>query len=247
MSSSPQARLPTSHISKGIRGTNVALDYNLRRGDVEAGFASADRVFEHTFRSQQVMHTPLEPFVAVADAGEGRVTIYTASQGPSFVRIEIARLLGLPENRVRVKVPYLGGGFGGKLYMKLEPLVTALSMIARRPVKVALTMEEQFFMVTRHPCTFTIKSGVNKDGKIVARKCDRDLEWRRLCRHRPARDAEGRLHLRRSLRHRERLDRFIRGLHQPSAGGRVAWFRRAADGVGLRLPHGPDRGSARHG
>jgi CO/xanthine dehydrogenase Mo-binding subunit len=144
---------------KGIRGTNVALDYKLRRGDVEAGFASAEHIFEHTFRSQQVMHTPLEPFVAVADAGDGRVTI------------EIARLLGLPENRVRVKVPYLGGGFGGKLYMKLEPLVTALSMIARRPVKVALTMEEQFFMVTRHPCTFTIKSGVNKVGKIVARKC----------------------------------------------------------------------------
>ncbi len=156
---------------KGIRGTNVALDYKLRRGDVETGFAAADHVFEHTFRSQQVMHTPLEPFVTVAHAGDKRVTVYTASQGPSFVRIEIARLLGLPENRVRVKVPYVGGGFGGKLYMKLEPLVTALSMIARRPVKVALTMEEQFFMVTRHPCTFTIKSGVNKEGKIVARKC----------------------------------------------------------------------------
>jgi CO/xanthine dehydrogenase Mo-binding subunit len=94
---------------KGRKGTNVALDYKLRRGDVEAGFAAADHVFEHTFRSQQVMHTPLEPFVTVADVADGRVTLHTASQGPSFVRIEIARLLGLPENRVRVKVPYLGG------------------------------------------------------------------------------------------------------------------------------------------
>ena len=57
------------------------------------------------------------------------LTLHTASQGPSFVRIEIARLLGWPENRVRVKVPYLGGGFGGKLYIKLEALVTALSLL----------------------------------------------------------------------------------------------------------------------
>jgi CO/xanthine dehydrogenase Mo-binding subunit len=156
---------------KGRKGTNIALDYKLRRGDVEAGFAAADHVFEHTFRSQQVMHTPMEPFVTVADVADGRVTLHTASQGPSFVRIEIARLLGLPENRVRVKVPYLGGGFGGKLYIKLEALVTSLSLLVERPVKISLTMEEQFFLVTRHPCTFTIKSGVSKEGKILARKC----------------------------------------------------------------------------
>ena len=89
---------------------------------------------------------------------------------PSFVRSEIARLLKWPENRVRVKVPYLGGGFGGKLYIKLEALVTALSMIVRRPVKVALTMEEQFYTITKHPSTFRIKTGVDKNGRITARK-----------------------------------------------------------------------------
>jgi CO/xanthine dehydrogenase Mo-binding subunit len=71
-----------------------------------------------------------------------------------------------------VKVPYLGGGFGGKLYIKLEALVAALAMLTRRPVKIALTMEEQFYMITKHPTTFRIKSGVTKDGKIVARKCE---------------------------------------------------------------------------
>jgi CO/xanthine dehydrogenase Mo-binding subunit len=171
----PAATFPDLQHLKGRAGTNVALDYKLRRGDVEAGFASADHVLEHTFRSQQVMHTPLEPFVTVADVADGRATLHTASQGPSFVRIEIARLLGWPENRVRVKVPYLGGGFGGKLYIKLEALVTALSLLVRRPVKISLTMEEQFFMVTRHPCTFTIKSGINRDGRIVARRCT--LVW----------------------------------------------------------------------
>ena len=168
----PAATFPDLQHLKGRKGTNVALDYKLRRGDVEAGFAAADRLFEHTFRTQQVMHTPMEPFVTVADVGDRKATIYSATQSPSFVRIEISRLLGWPENRVRVKVPYLGGGFGGKLYIKLEALTTALSLLVRRPVKVSLTMEEQFFMVTRHPCTFKIKSGVDKDGRIIARRCD---------------------------------------------------------------------------
>jgi CO/xanthine dehydrogenase Mo-binding subunit len=84
----------------------------------------------------------------------------------------MARLLGWPENKVRIKVPYLGSGYGGKLYIKLEALALALSMIARKPVKVALTFEEMFYQITRHPCTFRIKTGVDKNGKIVARKCD---------------------------------------------------------------------------
>lgn len=167
----PAATFPDLAHLAGRRGTNVALEYKLVRGDVEAGFAAADHVFEHTFRTQQAMHTPMEPFVSVADVQDGHMTLHTASQGPSFVRIEIARLLGWPENCVRVKVPHLGGGFGGKLYIKLEALVTALSLLSRRPVKISLTMEEQFFMVTKHACTFIIKSGVNNDGRVIARRC----------------------------------------------------------------------------
>jgi CO/xanthine dehydrogenase Mo-binding subunit len=157
---------------KGRKGTNIALDFKLRRGDVDKAFAEAAHVFEHTFYTQKVLHLALEPFVSIADWNERGVTIYTASQGPSFVRTEIARLLGWPENRVRIKVPYLGGGFGSKLYIKMEALATALSMIARRPVKVALTMEEQFYTITRHPSTFRIKTGLDKSGRITARKCE---------------------------------------------------------------------------
>jgi len=153
------------------RDTNVALDYHLRRGDVDQAFATADRLFEHTFRTQQVLHLPLEPFVSVAETNGSTVTVHTASQGPSFVRTEIARLLGWPENRVRIRTAYLGGGFGAKLYIKLEALAVALALLARRPVKVALTMEEQFYQITKHPCTFRIKSGV-KDGRITARECE---------------------------------------------------------------------------
>jgi len=157
---------------KGRKGTNIALDFRLRRGDVDKAFAAATHVFEHTFRTQKVLHLPLEPHASVADYRDDGITIYSSAQGPSFVRTEIARLLGWPENRVRIKVPYLGGGYGGKLYIKLEALATAMSMLARRPVKIAHTMEEHFYTITKHPSTFRIKTGLDKEGRITSRKCE---------------------------------------------------------------------------
>jgi CO/xanthine dehydrogenase Mo-binding subunit len=209
---------------KGRTNTNIALDYHLRRGDVDAAMARASRVVEHTFKTQQCLHLPFEPFVSIAEPGDGSLTIHTSSQTPSFVRTEIARLFGWPENRVRVKVPYLGGGFGAKVYVKLEALVAALSMLVRRPVKIALTMEEQFYMITKHPTTFRIKSGVDKDGKVVRR---------RLCGYRPAGNAKIRLYRARSLRHRQYQHRFLFALYQPHAGRRAARFWHSATGLGL--------------
>lgn len=168
----PAGTFPDLKHLAGRRGTNVALDYHLRFGDTDKAFAAADRVFEHTFQTQPVLHLPLEPFVTLAEPGDGRLTIHTASQMPSFVRSEIARLLRWPENRVRVKVPHLGGGFGAKVYIKLEALVAALALIARKPVKIALTMEEQFTTLTKHPTTFRIKSAVRNDGRVTARHCE---------------------------------------------------------------------------
>jgi CO/xanthine dehydrogenase Mo-binding subunit len=168
----PAGTFPDLKHLAGRRDTNVALDFALNRGDAERAFGEAAHVFEHTFRTQQVLHVPLEPAVSVADPGDGTLTIHTSSQTPSFVRIEIARLLGWPENRVRVKVPYLGGGFGAKVYVKLEALAAALALMVRRPVKISLTMEEQFYTITKHPTTFRIKSGVDPNGRVVARKCE---------------------------------------------------------------------------
>ena len=167
----PAGTFPDLKHLQGRKDTNVALDFHLRRGDPTKAFAEADHVFEHKFRTQQVLHLPLEPFVSVGEPTDTGLTIHTASQSPSFVRIEIARLLGWPENKVRVKVPYLGGGFGAKLYIKLEALVAALALVVRRPVKISLTMEEQFYTLTKHASTFRIKSGV-KDGRITARECE---------------------------------------------------------------------------
>ena len=168
----PAGTFPDLKHLKGKRDTNIALDFHLRRGDVAKAFADADHVFEHTFHTQQVLHLPLEPFATLAVPGDSTLTLHTSSQSPSFVRIEIARLFGWPENKVRVRVPYLGGGFGAKVYIKTEALAAACAMITQRPVKLALTMEEQFYMITKHATTLRIKSGVTKDGHITARECE---------------------------------------------------------------------------
>ncbi len=100
-----------------------------------------------------------------------RLNIWTASQSPSYVRTEIAATFGMPMNRIRVRVPYLGGGYGAKLYAKLEPLVTALALITRKPVRYTLTREEEFLTITKHKVVTKIKSAI-KNGVITARKCE---------------------------------------------------------------------------
>lgn len=167
----PAGTFPDLKHLAGRKNTNIALDFQVRTGDVEQAFAQADHVFEDTFRTQQVMHTPLEPMISIGELTDTGITVHTASQSPSFVRLEIARLLRWPEAKVRVKTAFLGGGFGAKLYVKLEALAAALTMLAGRPVRVALTMEEQFYTITKHATTFKIKSAVTKEGRITGRKC----------------------------------------------------------------------------
>jgi len=169
----PAATFPDLKYLQGRSGTNVALSGRVRRGDLEKGFREADHIFEHTFRNGKVIHAPLEPYVTVGEmAGPDGLTIHTASQSPSFVRSELSRLLGWPENRVRVRTAFLGGGFGGKLYIKLEALVAACTLLVRKPVRIALTMEEQFYTITKHGATVRLKTGVMNDGRIVAREVE---------------------------------------------------------------------------
>lgn len=158
---------------KGRSGTNVALESHIRHGDVEKGFAIADRIFEHTFHTGKVTHLPFEPMVAVAEpTGVNSLTIHTSTQSPSFVRAELSRLLGWPENRVRVRTAFVGGGFGAKLYIKLEGLAAVCALLLRRPVRIALTTEEQFYTITRHSATVRMKTGVKNDGRMVAREVE---------------------------------------------------------------------------
>ncbi|MBZ5698471.1 MAG: xanthine dehydrogenase family protein molybdopterin-binding subunit [Acidobacteriia bacterium] len=169
----PAGMFPDLQYLKGRSGTNVALDARVLHGDVEKGFAEADQVFENVFRSRKVVHATFEPTVSLAELnGSNGLTIHTSSQSPSYVRAEVSRLLGWPENRVRVRTAFLGGSFGAKLYIKLEALVAACALLVRKPVRIGLTMEEEFYTITKHGATVRIKTGMAKDGRIVAREVE---------------------------------------------------------------------------
>jgi CO/xanthine dehydrogenase Mo-binding subunit len=161
------AHLPT------VSGTNVCYHYKLRRGDIEVGFKAADVVFEDSFRSPPAQHASLEPHAFLAEVdGDGKVTVWSNTQTPSFVRSELADVFGLPLNQVRVRVPYLGGGFGGKMYDKFEPLVVLLARLTGRPVKLVLSRAEEFYTNARHEASLRLKTGVMRDGRIVARQAE---------------------------------------------------------------------------
>lgn len=151
-------------------GSNVCSHFKLRRGDIEAGFRQSDFVFEDVFRSPAAQHVPLEPHVTVAQFLEGKLTLWTSTQMPHAVRSQMAELLRLPLSHVRVIVPSLGGGFGSKGSLRLEPIASFLALKAGRPVKIVLRREEEFVTVCKHPATIRVKTGVRKDGTLVARQ-----------------------------------------------------------------------------
>lgn len=155
-----------------FRGTNICYYFGYSRGDVEGGFKKSDYVFEDTFGFPKVQHYSLEPHVTVAYFQEDHLTVWTSSQDPFPLRDHLASMFKLPASRVRVIVPYVGGGYGGKLYVKSEPIAAALSWKARRPVKLAFTVNESFKTITRHPARVRIKTGVMRDGRLVARECE---------------------------------------------------------------------------
>jgi CO/xanthine dehydrogenase Mo-binding subunit len=160
-----------AHVKAGQK-SNICYQFKLRSGDVDKAFAEADRVFEDTFSSPPAQHMPMEPHVTLVYLDEGqRINIWTASQTPSYVRTEIANTFGIPMNRIRVRIPYLGGGYGAKLYAKLEPLVTALALITKKPVRYALTREEEFLTITKHKVIAKIKTSI-KNNEITGRKCE---------------------------------------------------------------------------
>jgi len=152
-------------------GRNVAHQQKIRKGDVAKGFAEADRVFEFHFQNPPVQHVPMETHTAIATARpDGEVEIVTSAQSPFTVRHLFCHTFGLPLNKVRVRVPYVGGGFGGKAGIHLEPLVYCLSKAAGgRPVKIVATRQEEFnTLPSRQGLQSTIKTGVTKDGRITA-------------------------------------------------------------------------------
>ena len=151
-------------------GTNWCNRFRLRHGDVERGFAESDLIVENVYRSPAVQHVPMEPHVAVAQIEQGRVTVWTGTQTPHLVRSQLAEIFKVPLSRVRVIVHTLGGGYGAKCYCKIEPLAAVLAWKAKRPVRIALTREEDFLTASKHGCTVQLKTGVKRDGTLVAQE-----------------------------------------------------------------------------
>ncbi|MGH7389382.1 MAG: xanthine dehydrogenase family protein molybdopterin-binding subunit [Candidatus Rokuibacteriota bacterium] len=156
----------------GRAATNVCYHYKLRRGDVDAAFRAADRVFEDTLTSPPVQHVPLETHACLAFVEDDVLTVWSTTQTPSFVRQELAGMLGLPLNRVRVRVPYLGGGYGAKMYDKLEPITALLARVTGRPVRAALSREEEFVTITRHGVVVRVRSAWSAGAELLAMQAE---------------------------------------------------------------------------
>ncbi|MGI6157272.1 MAG: xanthine dehydrogenase family protein molybdopterin-binding subunit [Saccharofermentanales bacterium] len=152
--------------------SNIASLNKACRGVPEEGFEEADMIVENEFSLPAVAHVPLETHVAIveADPYTNRIKIWSSAQSPFALRQMMADSFGVNESDIEVHIPFVGGGFGGKSGIHLEPLGTILSRACGgAPVKLRMTREQEFnYMPTRAGMRGHIKSGVKKDGEITA-------------------------------------------------------------------------------
>ncbi len=152
--------------------SNIASWNKTIKGDINKGFEEADVIIENEMSLPAVGHVPMETHavIAQADPYSNKVKIWTSAQSPFAVRQLLAKSLGIPKADINVIVPFVGGGFGGKAGIHLEPLVTLLSRNAKgKPVKLRASREEEFNLLpTRAGMRGKIKTGVKNDGTITA-------------------------------------------------------------------------------
>jgi xanthine dehydrogenase molybdenum-binding subunit len=144
-----------------------------KRGDVAAGFKEADFIVEREFKTAMVHQGYIEPHNAVGIySADGHATIYCSTQGTFVVRSLCSAVLGIPEGKIKVVPAEIGGGFGGKTTVYLEPLSVLLSKQTGAPVKLVMTRGE-ILRATGPTSGSTIrcKMGATKDGKLVAAEC----------------------------------------------------------------------------
>ena len=149
---------------------NLAAEIRIDIGDVEKGFAEADRIFEAEYTVPKVQQAHIEPHVCVTYWDEDdRLVIRTSTQVPFHARRMLAPVLDLPIKRIRVIKPRIGGGFGGKQEVLIEDVAAHLTIATGRPVLYEYTREEEFIAArSRHPMKIRMKTGVKKDGTITA-------------------------------------------------------------------------------
>ncbi|WBY00544.1 xanthine dehydrogenase family protein molybdopterin-binding subunit [Ramlibacter tataouinensis] len=156
--------------TKAEEGTNVFQRYAYSHGDVQRAFESADHVFEDEFSFPMVSHMAMEPHCGVASwDGEG-VTLWSCGQSPAAIQKVVSRVFDLPLARIRVITPFVGGGFGGKASVKIDPLVAAIARKAGRPVRLCFSSAESMLTCRRLDATVRLKTAVRADGTIVAKQ-----------------------------------------------------------------------------
>ena len=153
--------------------SNIAKRIEFKKGDAHAGFAQAEIVIEKDYTTQAVHQGYIEPHAALASAAEdGQVQVWTTTQGHFQVRGFCARLLGLETSQIRVTPTEIGGGFGGKTVVYLEPLAIRLSQKSGKPVKMTMSREDVFRASGPAPGgNVKVKIGATRDGRIVAAEC----------------------------------------------------------------------------
>ena len=163
--------------------TNIYASKVIRKGDIEQGFAASERVFEGQFRTQMVEHAALEPHAAIAEwDANGRVTLWSTIGRITLARADLARTLKCPMNRIRLVGTIVGGNFGGKNEITQEPVLALLARKAGRPVKGVYTRAEEFTATTtRHPIVMDYRTGVARDGRILARQVRLVLDGGAYC------------------------------------------------------------------
>ena len=155
---------------KPTKKSNVLIRHEFGHGDIAKGFADADIVVERSFKTEATHQGYIEPNACVANLGaDGFGDMWVCTQGHYNVRTICSQLLGLEQSKLRVTASEIGGGFGGKTMMFIEPLALALSRKANRPVKMVMNRDE-VFRATGPTASSSIwlKMGAKKDGRITA-------------------------------------------------------------------------------
>lgn len=156
-----------------VSETNICNHFKLRVGDVGEGFKNADEIFEDIFTTQAQANCCAEPRMSIALVdSSGRIKVWSSTQGVYLILRGLSSLFKIPQNRIQVVAPPLGGGFGTKIYLKAEPIAVALAQRSTgKPVKFQWTRKEEFTVSTvRHPTIIHLKTGIKRDGTLTARE-----------------------------------------------------------------------------
>jgi CO/xanthine dehydrogenase Mo-binding subunit len=167
-----EAMSPGAPLVHDFAERNICFQTQLVKGNVEQGFAQSDEIFEDVFEFPMVFHYAMEPHTAIAHMDDAGIQVWTSTGHPFGVRQELAEFFNYPLAKIRVHVNFVGGAYGSKSGAKIEPLVVALARKAQRPVRVVQSFSEAMATCRRHAVKCKVKTGVKRDGTLMAKEAE---------------------------------------------------------------------------